>query len=278
MKESADAIISEQSIRSSEQRQFWVQDIDTTIDDMLRAIPSNGLAIEVYHRQPLYNIKDAVYYSGTNIESSNITDIEPLFLGENIFDNSTPLEQTYYTSSFSQEISYTTSTSTEHGFKSATEVTAQTGIPFLVKGEIKETLEYNFSHTETTTKSVTNTITAPSQPVIVPANKIYKSQVYFQKNKTTGYVELFADILTGFASVDAGRVFPISEALKLTKDTYGLIQSPHSSLEVRAKGTGTFKVEYGTNMIVKTYDVTSNSRTDLLDENMLVDLKIIPLN
>ncbi|WP_073012480.1 ETX/MTX2 family pore-forming toxin [Virgibacillus chiguensis] len=39
-----------------------------------------------------------------NIEASNVTNVTPLFLCENTFNNTTPLEQTYYTASFSQEV------------------------------------------------------------------------------------------------------------------------------------------------------------------------------
>lgn len=252
-----------------------IQDIDKTIADMVAAIPSDGLAVNTYWCRPCISWKDAIYYSGVNIESSNVTNVTPLFLGENTFNNTTPLEQTYYTASFSQEVTTSKSTTTEHGFSSSTEVGGKTGIPFVASGEVKETLEYNFNHTDTQTTSITTTIASPPQPVTVPANKIYKAQVYFEKNTTSGNVELFADVLTCFGSY--GVIYPIGKAIEMTDNTYGLIKSPNDSKQVRAKGKGKFKVEYGTNLIVNIYDVTAE-KADTVEESKLVKTKVIPID
>lgn len=248
--------------------QGTIEDIDVKVDKMIDSIPYD-LGFFKWQRTTLMYEEDLAV-SGVNIKESNVTRVFPLFLGSNIFTNDTQLEQAYNTSTFSQAITHTTATSTQHGFKSATAVKGKVGIPFIAEGEVSQTLEYNLSNTNTNTKSETNTITAPAQTVKVPPRKTYKTEVYFEKKSTSGNVELLVDYLTG---LKAGRIITsIGSKVGQAKNSNGLIQSPIDSNRVRATGKGNFSIEYGTNLIVKTYDITSGQRSA-----MLVDTKIVPV-
>ncbi|MGG4440475.1 ETX/MTX2 family pore-forming toxin [Brevibacillus fortis] len=253
-----------------------VQDVYVNIDTMLATIPSGipGLGSKGWHRTDLV-YGNQYSLSGVNIQENNVTNVEPLFLGRNTFTNTTDQDQTYNTSTFEQAVTTETSTSVQAGFTSSTTVSGKVGIPFVAEGEVSETLEFNVSDTTTNTKSKTNTIAAPSQPVIVPAHKTYRTEVYFEKKKTSGNVELYADVLTGAQDPFTREVLPVGSALDKAKNKNGLTKSPNDPNQVRSKGKGKFAVEYGTNLIVKTYDVTSGARST--NSGTLVDTKVIPL-
>ncbi|WP_242281122.1 ETX/MTX2 family pore-forming toxin [Bacillus cereus group sp. BfR-BA-01347] len=249
-------------------QQGAIIDIDQKIDNMLKAIPLDLFGFSAFRddeREEKFNV------SGINIKETNATNITPLFLGQNTFNNASDLEQTYNTSEFSQSITQETSTTTQLGFNASTTAGGKAGIPFVAEGEVSATLEFNYSHTGTDTSSTTNTITAPSQSVKVPAHKIYKAEVYFEKKKTSGQVEMYADILT-HANQGRNRM-TIGEALDKTKNKYGLIKSPNDPDQVRAKGNGHFTIEYGTNLIVKTYDITSGQKSAKLIDTKTISLK-----
>ncbi|WP_044795674.1 ETX/MTX2 family pore-forming toxin [Bacillus cereus] len=257
----------------NQKSQTAIQDVYTNIDNMLASIPVYPNMDEFKWERTEFLFGNTFSVSGINIKENNITNIEPLFLGSNTFVNNSNLDQTYNTGSFSEAITNTTTTTTQHGFKESTAGKVKVKIPFISETEITQTLEYNFSNTNTNTTSTTKTITAPSQPVKVPANKIYKTEVYFEKKKTSGNVEMYADVLTG--AVSNGRFDTVGGRLNYAENTFGLINAPSDPNMVRAKGDGTFTIEYGTNLIVKTYDITSGARSS--DSTILVDTKTIPL-
>lgn len=246
-------------------QQGAIEDIDRKIDSMIDAIPPY---IETKWRR----LGDGtVKISGVNIEKSNVTNTIPLFLGSNTFINDTDREMTYNTSTFSEEITTTTSTQIENGFKTGLAAEGKVGIPFVAEGKITTTLEYNFANTNTNTDSITKTITAPSQPVPVKPHSITKAEVYFEKKSTSGNVEIFADVAQ---LIIAGRTITnIGNGLDMTTNTYGLIKTPDNPHTVRVKGSGKFTTEYATDLIVKTYDVTSGEKSA-----KLIDSKRISIN
>ncbi|WP_336769419.1 ETX/MTX2 family pore-forming toxin [Bacillus bombysepticus] len=244
-----------------------IQDIDQKVNKMIDSIPP------IFGSK--YTLTDRYYgesltYSGINLKENNSTNVEPMYFGSNTFYNDTELEQSYNTTSFSESVTKSTTTQTQNGFKSGVTTGGKVGIPFVAEGEVKINLEYNFTHTNSNTISKTTTLTAPPQAVKVPAGKVYKSDVYFEKKSTSGTVELYGDFLTGV--VAEGRTTSIGNVLHQATDKQGLIQSPNDPNKVRAIGKGTFNVEHGSNFIVKTYDVTSGQKSV-----KLVDTKIIPI-
>lgn len=163
-------------------QQGAIQDVYANIDNMLASISTSIAGSKGWTRtSEIYG--NSMNVTGVNIEETNITNVKPIYLGSNTFVNNTGIDQTYGTSEFSQAITTTTTTTTQNGFSSSTMVGGKVKIPFIAEGEVQETLEYNFSKTNENLKSETNTLTAPSQSVNVPANKIYKTEVYFEKNK-----------------------------------------------------------------------------------------------
>lgn len=259
---------------TNQKSQTAIQDVYFNIDNMLASIPVNPNLPRLSWKRTELLFGNEFDVSGINIKESNVTNVEPVFLGSNVFVNDTNLDQTYNTGSFSEAITNTTTTTTQHGFKESTAGKAKVKIPFIAEAEITQTLEYNFSNTNANTTSKTTTITAPSQPVKVPANKKYKTEVYFEKKKTSGKVEIYADVLTG--AISNGELLSVGEALNYAKNKYNMINTPSNPDMVRTKGDGTFTIEHGTNLIVKTYDITSNSRS--ARSTNLVDTTVIPLN
>ncbi|WP_369435963.1 ETX/MTX2 family pore-forming toxin [Lysinibacillus fusiformis] len=254
-------------------QQAAIQDIDDKIDKMIDSIiPSNP-----YHRYvrvappPPFFSGETLTLSGINIKESNVTSVVPLFLGSNTFINDTGVVQTHSTSVFSEAITKTQTTATTLGGKLSTSAKMKVGVP-LIEGEIQTTLEFNYSNTDTNSESKTITITAPSQSVNVPANKIYKSEVYFEKKSTSGSVELHGDVYTHVGVIGEGGTHTIGHVLDLATSKEGLVRSPINPNEVRVNGKGNFTVEHGSNLIVRTYDITSGERSA-----QLVNTEIIPL-
>ncbi|WP_242449344.1 ETX/MTX2 family pore-forming toxin [Bacillus thuringiensis] len=243
-----------------------LQDIDQKVNKMIDSIPP--IFGSKYTRTDRYG--ESLTYSGINLKENNSTNVEPMYFGSNTFYNDTELEQSYNTTSFSEAVTKSTTTQTQNGFKSGVTTGGKVGIPFVAEGEVKINLEYNFTHTNSNTTSKTTTLTAPPQPVKVPAGKVYKADVYFEKKSTSGTVELYGDLLTGV--VAEGRTSFVGNVLHKATDTQGLIQSPEDSNKVRAVGKGTFTTEHGSNFIVKTYDVTSGQKSA-----KLVDTRVIPI-
>ncbi|GED63995.1 ETX/MTX2 family pore-forming toxin [Lysinibacillus fusiformis] len=250
-------------------QQGVIQNIDDTIDNMIASIPPIA-GFRPYLRTPVFG--EDIEYSGINFKQNNVTNVVPIFIGENTFVNNSELEQTFNTTSFSESITKSTSTSIQSGFKSAITTKGKVGIPFVAEGEVSATLEFNLSSTITDTISTTTTITANSQAVKVPPNKIYKAEVYFEKKSTSGTVEIYADVFTSVRLLNDGTIYSIGSVLDMATNKYGLIKSTNDSKRVRAKGTGNFKIEHGSELIVKIYDVTAPST------KALVETKIIPIN
>ncbi|MEC1982644.1 ETX/MTX2 family pore-forming toxin [Bacillus cereus] len=95
-------------------QQKTLEDIDSKINNMTKAMPNR----EKWYPEIVYP-DDAFKVSGINIKENNVTNITPLFLGRNIFQNDTNQDQTYNTASFSQAVTETTSTATQVGFKTS---------------------------------------------------------------------------------------------------------------------------------------------------------------
>lgn len=247
-------------------QQGAIEDIDRKVDNMIASISQTieGMGWSRFG-------DGTVNISGINIEESNATNIIPVYMGGNTFENTTDRDQTYYTSTFSEEVTKTTTTQIENGFKTELAAEAKVGIPFIAEGKITTTLGYNFSHTNANTDSVTNTITAPSQPTIVKKHSITRVDVYFEKKSTSGNVEIYADIdqwIRGGRSISS-----IGKGLDMTTNSYGLIKSPLNPDMVRVKGTGKFTTEHGTNFIVKTYDITAGEGSAKLIETKRIPVK-----
>ncbi len=138
-------------------------------------------------------------------------------MGENTFINNSEQEQTFNITSFSESITKSTSTSIESGFKSSITTKGKVGIPFVAEGEVSAILEFNLS----TTISTRSTITANSQAVKVPPNKIYKAEVYFEKKSTSGTVEIYTDVFTSVRVLNDGTIYSIGSVLDMATNKYG---------------------------------------------------------
>lgn len=232
-----------------------IEDIDRKIDNMIASIPPL-FGFLPYSRFP-YIFGESVDVSGINIENTNVTSVVPLFIGSNTFENTTDRTMTFNTVSFSKSITDSTTTQTLNGFKTAFEASGKVGIPLVAEGQIKTTLEYNFSHTNSNTTSVTTTYTVPPQPIPVPPHTKTRTDVYLNQVSISGNVEIYADAITGIKAESSGTVISIGDGLNLASNTYGLIRSPQDPDRVRAIGSGKFNLIHGADFTAITYDITS---------------------
>ncbi|WP_430536439.1 ETX/MTX2 family pore-forming toxin [Listeria rocourtiae] len=213
-----------------------IQDVDEKLQKMVSSVPYNFHSPYVLMGEANYDV------FGTNILKTNIKETIPLHVGQNIFENPFSHESNYQTSIFSKAFTQTTTTTIQNGFKIGVTAKGKAGVPFVAEGEWSTTLEYNFSHTQANMNSETITLTAPAQPVKVPANKTYKVVVLFEQTKVSGQVELFADV--GQSVFSAGRLSRVGLIINRAQDKQGMVQSPIDPEKVRVRGSGSFTTEW----------------------------------
>ncbi|WP_374020674.1 ETX/MTX2 family pore-forming toxin [Paenibacillus thiaminolyticus] len=230
----------------------------------------------------------------------------PVFVGENIFTNNTNQEQSYNTSKYSKTYTESTSTSISNGFKvgGAGDLGNKFLLPLILEGAGKINLEFNTASTETNTKSESDTLEAPSQPVKVPPHKTYKAVVEFSQRTYRGDVVFTGrtestlanrsiikatGIYTGWMGMQTSKQFTYDNFLgvhyagltasqqqeiknagvQITTSGYGAAANRFSSLEVSGKGS--FSGVFGTELIVNTYDITDG-------KPQLVEKRTVPIN
>ncbi|EGO8281530.1 TPA: ETX/MTX2 family pore-forming toxin [Enterococcus faecalis] len=116
----------------------------------------------------------------------SLSDIEPLFIGENTFENNTDLEQVFNTAVFEHTVTETMDTSTTKGFHYGADVVFN--IPLLIDG-IKLLGNFNSSDPGSVSTSKTKKLTAAAQPVKVPPHKTYRAEVMLMRSEYGGTVQ-----------------------------------------------------------------------------------------
>lgn len=112
-------------------------------------------------------------------------DVAPEYVGENVFHNDSPTEQTYSTTTYSKAITETTSTTTTRGFTIGGDGKTFS-IPLIFSEGLNAMAQFNSSKAEATTNSVTRTLTVPPQQVKVPAHKTYVAVVNLERKVFRG--------------------------------------------------------------------------------------------
>lgn len=203
------------------------------------------------------------------------TQTDLIYVGENIFHNNSDVEHTNSTTTFSKEVVHTASSSTTKGFTLANQ-----GLEFklpLFIGTNKITTTINTSKTSGITDSIKETITAPAQSVKVPAHKVYKTVVQLEQIQFQGVVNytatgnnLYNDINTKGMWISYNGT-PYRKNFNLTNSVAtawsGMTSAQKNSIqEIKINSNNTMIVDgeatvtgvTGSNMIVKTYDITDN--------------------
>lgn len=198
-----------------------------------------------------------------------------IYVGENTFHNNSDVEQTNSTTTFSKEVNHTTTSSTTKGFTLENQ-----GLEFklpLFIGTNKITTTINTSKTSGVTDSITETITAPAQSVKVPAHKVYKTVVQLEQIQFQGVVNytatgnnLYNDIKTKGMWISYNGT-PYRKNFNLTNSVAtawsGMTSTQKNDIqEIKINSNNTMTVDgeatvtgvTGSNMIIKTYDITDN--------------------
>ncbi|ELC8332944.1 ETX/MTX2 family pore-forming toxin [Clostridium perfringens] len=128
-----------------------------------------------------------------------VENTETIFIGKSILTNNTSLDQKLKSDSFTRSEAFTTSTKTTQGFNIGGSISASFGFEIKIVNistSITINASYNFSKEELQSSTITNSITAPSQDILVPANSSVEVVAYFNKGVAKGKVN-FEGILSG---------------------------------------------------------------------------------
>jgi len=128
-----------------------------------------------------------------------VENTQTIFIGKSILTNNTNVDQKLKSDSFTRSEAFTTSTKTTQGFTIGGSISASFGFEIKIVNistNITINASYNFSKEESQSSTITNSITAPSQDILVPANSSVEVVAYFNKGVAKGKVN-FEGILSG---------------------------------------------------------------------------------
>lgn len=223
-----------------------------------------------------------------NSDNLNLKQSVPnlIYVGENLFDNTTSTDQSYVTTNYTKAVTQTVSTSTTKGFKLDGQG-LEFKLPLFIGGN-KITASFNSGTTTTNTDTTTETITSGAQPVKVPAHKKYKVTVYLEEftfNGTFDYkakgTNLYNNITAKGLWIDRNgtpyrKIYNFHESVgdewnslnSSQKASINEIKINSSDNSMTVDGSAEVKGVIGTRMLIKTYDITDR-------ENSLVRTQVI---
>ncbi|GED64892.1 ETX/MTX2 family pore-forming toxin [Lysinibacillus fusiformis] len=214
------------------------------------------------------------------------TTISYVTVGE--LDNTkTPLEQTLTTVSYSESVQETTSTATQNGFKVGGSGDLLFGVPLLVEG-LKINAEFNSSTTSTTAKSVTRTLTSPSQNIRVPSGKKYRAVAVLKQLNFWGDVSFTGEGINPMTTIKGRAIYTapngsywedhtwrkytaqfwneLTNAQKNDLNGIEFIYYPSTGgVRVKAQGTAKFEGVMGSKLEVDILDVTNPASPMLVE-------------
>lgn len=216
--------------------------------------------------------------NASDINNVTYNDLQPEYIGENEFKNTTDQDQTFTTASYSHSVTNTVSSTVTNGFKIGGSGDTIFKIPILLKDGIKLSAEFNSATSTTNTTTDTKTLTASPQNIKVPAGKTYKVVVNLYKKSFTGDIDFTGKATNvnsklrvnasyvgpGFPRLDKEYSFTYATAdmLKdLTNDQRNQITGISFDNKKNLTLNGKAKIEgiFGSKLQVSVYDVTNNA-------------------
>lgn len=211
------------------------------------------------------------YNSVTPNGSPQIQDSSSMFIGKTTLTNNSDNEQTLSTNSFTKTISHSITTSTTHGFKIGEKTSGKLSMPIGELG-MEVSLEYNFSSTNSSTKSESYAYTATPQNIKVPAHSSVEVIVMLNKGKVRGNVNLLTRMS---GSPSANHVYaPTSgesigtayihlanygQTVRYAKQFANLpYLSVNNDDSINLIGAGTYEAEVGTEFSVTVNPINNN--------------------
>lgn len=226
--------------------------------------------------KPLYFTTKFHYNSVTADGSPIIKDSSSMFIGKTTLTNNSDKEQTLSTNSFTKTISHSVTTSTTNGFKTGFKSSGEISMP-IGKMSMEVSLEYNFSNTNSQTKSEQYAYTATPQNIKVPANSSVEVVVMLNKVKAEGNVNLLSRISGKFDPFINHSYYPApgeksgkayvhtanyGETVKYAKYFAKLpCLSVNSDDSVNLMGKGTYEAEVGTEFSVTVNPINQKNRS-----------------
>jgi len=287
------------SISISEQANaVGIKDVQSELNKIGKYYYTNEIAGTKYYSKGLpliFNpapdsVETELNFSITSNTLNNLnydsTTINYVTVGQ--LDNTkTPLEQILTTISYSESVQETTSTATQNGFKVGGSGDLFFKVPLLVEG-LKLNAEFNSSTTNTTTKSVTRTLTAPSQNIRVPSGKKYKAVAVLKQLNFWGDVSFTGEGVNPMTTIKGTAVYRAPNGHYWENHTwskytaqfwYELTNAQKNDLNgiefnyipstggviVKAQGTGKFEGVMGSTLEVDILDVTNPANPILVE-------------
>ncbi|MGC9299167.1 ETX/MTX2 family pore-forming toxin [Bacillus cereus] len=260
-----------------------ITDVDQQMNKISDYYYNNNLKLkdigDYYHIIRLENKNTTMSFSlnADDIKNLQYNDLQPQYIGENEFRNTTDQEQTFTTASYSQAVTNSVSSTVIQGFK-ATSTTSLLKIPILLPEGINLNAEFNSASNTTTTNTTTETLTAPPQNIKVPAGRTYKVEVNLLKKKFTGDIDFHGkgtDVKSNLkvCATYYGPGFPRpTKYPSYTYSTADMWRGLTTEQKKQITGVnfnnnkdltidGTTKVEgiYGSNLEVVVYDITNKN-------------------
>ncbi|MEB8649304.1 ETX/MTX2 family pore-forming toxin [Bacillus cereus] len=242
------------------------------IENGYRAVKLNHSRLDVER----LDVKDQ------GVKDLTVNNLEPLYIGGNTFENNTSVTQTYKSAEYSRTVSQEVITQTNKGFK-VNKSLSFLKIPIILPDGVKLVGDLDYTNNVQQTKKTEETLTAPAQDVVVPPNKVYKVEVKLIKKSFHGEVAFSGtgvnpkSILNiyyswqgaggrppknedrTFNSRDMYDKLPLHEQQQIKGITFG------NGNNFSVSGNAMVNGVYGSEMEVKTFDITDKNNIKLVD-------------
>ncbi|WEV45336.1 ETX/MTX2 family pore-forming toxin [Streptococcaceae bacterium ESL0687] len=205
--------------------------------------------------------------------------------------NSTGHNQTLSTASFTytQEDSVTTVSYNSSGMGMS--ATAEIKIPFIAGISTTVAATFDYTKGEEARRTTTKSWTVPPQTIDIPAGKTYKVEWMMKTGVAKGTANLTTRVTADIPyQVNNGTVSTTDLKTAMTRQqalvnqlTYPTLWDYQWQWEVsgdsvfRQWGTSTYTVKYGTDLVMKVYDVTKRNAEPVLIDSIPMDITPTPI-
>ncbi|MED0987754.1 ETX/MTX2 family pore-forming toxin [Bacillus paramycoides] len=218
-----------------------------------------------------------VYQNSVEADGSpTVTNSNSLFVGKTTLNNNSDQEQVLTTDQFSKAFENSVTSSTTNGFNLGVSATSSFGIPLIGETSVQISTEYNFSKTDTNTKSETYTYTASPQNIKVPAHSSVEVIVNLNTAKINGNVKLLSKVDGQYNFEGPGFTGAESLAELVRKaEKYETLSDVKSGdfydQTVYLIGHGKYSAEYGTEFSVTVRPVDKPSSSSAKFSNVVAE-------
>ncbi len=226
-----------------------ITNLTTLLEDQSLYVYSAGLRI-------IFPPSFAIGTSTVPVGEAQVVSGAPVYLGCASLTNSTSSDQTLTSNSFSRSYTNTVATTVTTGVSSTSKVSGSFSLSKVVGFGLEESVTVSYQNSNTQSESITETHTAPSQNVFVPAGETRYVVSSLTQSTYTGELALNTSFGGGFTAYNpllGGSLFPdhynVYDVLSRAKDAGAELPagfSLNSSTRLLDfKGSGTYTVKAG---------------------------------